>query len=192
MDIAMPVMDGFAGDRSRSASERPHGVRPHADRLELAHRRRPRAGGRRGRLRDRRTGSPRSSSTRSSKSLCDSRYPGRDGPGARSPPGAPLRSGSSRSILHALGPRRRSRRHGLHACLAGWNAHRRAQPHAADRRSSAILFIGELRRALPRAAASCALAARRAARGGLRLRTVQPARGLGRRVPDRPVSFASR
>ena len=48
----------------------------------------------------------------------------------------------------ALGPRHRSRRHGLHACLAGWNAHRRAQPHATDRARRDPLRR-QLRRTLP-------------------------------------------
>ena len=37
----------------------------------------------------------------------------------------------------ALGPRRRARRHGLHADLAGRHAHRRAEPDAADDRRRA-------------------------------------------------------
>ena len=41
---------------------------------------------------------------------------------------------------HALGPRHGPRRHGLHADVAGWHAHRRAQPHTRhDRGRGAVL-----------------------------------------------------
>ena len=54
---------------------------------------------------------------------------------------------------HALRARRRPRRHGLHAGVAGRDAHRRAQPHAPDgRRRGAVLH--EHDRALPPARSS--------------------------------------
>src|SRR5579884_4082669 len=48
--------------------------------------------------------------------------------------------GARRVDPHALGPRHRARRHGLHARLAGRHAHRRAKPDAADDPGRAALL----------------------------------------------------
>src|SRR5665213_905721 len=52
-------------------------------------------------------------------------------PGLRGDPRPPL-GGPDRADPDALRPRHGAGRHGLHTDLAGWHAHRRAEPDEAD------------------------------------------------------------